>query len=151
MPRFPQINRHAVGIPALALAIIGLAIVGSMGTKRPVSSLPEMSRSQISQPTAASDSGFRPQIPPNAYGSAQPSTKSLERNAQAVSGNPTQGSTASEARSWTDKEWQIASMAVSAYRKVGRVTQALNPTASSELVWQPPEEITNNHHAAETR
>ncbi|KAF2990529.1 hypothetical protein OGR47_02115 [Methylocystis sp. MJC1] len=151
MLRFSQINRHAVGIPALALAIIGLAILGSMGTKRPVSSLPEMSGAQISQPTSASNSGFRAQVPPNAYGSAQPSTKSLERNAQAVSGNPTQGSTASEARNWTDQEWQIASMAVSAYRKVGKVTQALNPSASSDLVWQPPEEITNNHRPAETR
>lgn len=160
MFKFPEINRHAVGISALALAIIGLGIVGSMPTRRLVASLPEMSGAQVSQPIAATDFGVRSQIPPNAYGSAQPSTKPIERNAQLDQGNPPQGQAASEGRNWTDREWQIATMAVSAFRKVSKAAEALSPSASSDRkvssastnsVWQPPEEIANGNRPAESR
>ncbi|WP_363351503.1 hypothetical protein [Methylocystis echinoides] len=48
---------------------------------------------------------------------------------------------AGEALNWTDREWEIASKAVSAYRIAGKAAQALIPNQSANPVWQPPEEI----------
>ncbi len=140
MTRLPQISRHWVGVSALALALIGLGIMANVAFNRPTESLSQIGGDQINQPGSAVSPGFISEhfisqlrrIPQNAFGSAQP-------DAQSLNASEDNRSRASEARNWTEEEWRLASAAVMAYRKGGR--EALSPTASSRMVWQPPEEI----------
>ncbi len=149
MTTLPEINRHWVGIPALALAIIGLGIVGNMAFKRPAESLSQISSAQTNQPAAAMNPKFISdhflaelmRIPPNAFGSAQPGARSQNASSE----NQSRAATAPETKDWTDEEWRLASAAVTAYRKGGK--QALSPTASADMIWQPPEEIANQEAA----
>ncbi len=142
MMKLPAINRHWVGIPALALAIIGLGIAGNMAFKRPAESLSQISSAQINQPAAAMNPNFISdhflselrRIPQNAFGSAQPGSQSKNVSSESQSRTPT-------TKDWTAEEWRLASGAVEASRKSGK--QALSPTASADMIWQPPEEIAN--------
>ncbi len=142
MTKLPEINRHWVGIPALALAIIGLSIAGNMAFKRPAASLSQISSAQTNQPAAAMNPNFISdhflselrRIPRNAFGSAQ-------RGAQSQNASSEDQSRAATKKDWTAEEWRLASGAVEAYRRGGK--EALSPTASADMVWQPPEEIAN--------
>ncbi len=145
MMKLPQVNRHLVGATALALSILGLGIVGNSVFKRPMESLAQIDNPSSNPPTVAQNlesvsenllSQFK-RIPPNAYGYAPPLTQSQS----AAADNDARGSEASEAKDWTKEEWRLASAAVAAYRKGGK--RALNATSSSDIVWQPPEEIAN--------
>ncbi len=146
MITIPEINRHWIGIPALALAVIGLGIMGNAAFKRTTESLPQVGSAEMNQAASAADiiSQLK-QIPKNAFGSAQP----LAPSQYSLSGDQPSNST-SESKNWTKEEWRLANAAVTAYRKGGR--KALNATASSNLIWQPPEEIANsNNNTRETR
>ncbi len=134
----PQINHHVVGLAALTLAIVGVGIAGdTMFQNHPESlaqtNLPAVENSAVSTPQQIL-SQLR-QIPQNAFGYAQPNGK--EQNA--VLSDEPRGSEASEAKNWTEEEWRLANAAVTAFRKGGK--KALDPVASSDIVWQPPEEI----------
>ncbi len=142
MTKLPEINSHWVGIPALALAIVGLGIAGNMAFKRPAESLSQVSSAQINQPAAAMNSNFISdhflaelrRIPQNAFGSAQPGAQSQNASSE-------NQSRAATTKDWTAEEWRLASGAVEGSRKSGK--QALSSTASSDMIWQPPEEIAN--------
>jgi hypothetical protein len=171
MNQLPETNRHILGGSALAVAILGLGIAASIRSTEPVSSITtaqttaqtEKWVNPANQPWAdPSSSNFvlqLSQVPSNAYGSAQPAEpggpNALNGNqtAASVSSKPTAkvAGAAGEAKNWTDREWEIASKAVAAYRMAGRAAQALVPNSSSESVWLPPEEIANGNASGETR
>lgn len=171
MNQLPETNRHILGGSALAVAILGLGIAASIRSTEPVSSITtaqttaqtEKWVNPANQPWAdPSSSNFAPQlsqVPSNAYGSAQPAEpggpNALNGNqtAASVSSKPTGkvARAAGEAKIWTDREWEIASKAVAAYRMAGKAAQALVPNSSSESVWLPPEEIANGNASGETR
>ncbi len=137
----PEINRHWIGIPALALAIAALGFVGNKDFNRRTHNLPQISSAEINQPASATNGSSMERwlsqlrrIPQNAFGSAQ---------SQNPSENQPRSSIGSEARNWTEEEWRLASAAVAAYRRGGKA--ALNSAASSDTVWQPPEEIANKN------
>ncbi len=158
-----EINRHILGGSALLAAILGLGIAASIRSTEPVTTAQLIQQTEkwvnpINQPWAdPSASNLAPQvsdIPPNAYGSAQPIEPSgpgaITENRPAVSPPANASKTekaagASEAQNWTDKEWEIASKAVAAYRIAGKAAQALIPNRSADTVWQPPEEIANGN------
>lgn len=171
MNQLPETNRHILGGSALAVAILGLGIAASIRSTEPVSSITtaqttaqtEKWVNPANQPWAdPSSSNFAPQlsqVPSNAYGSAQPAEPA---GPNALNGNQTAASASSkptakvagaadEAKNWTDREWEIASKAVAAYRMAGKAAQALVPNSSSESVWLPPEEIANGNASGETR
>jgi hypothetical protein len=144
--KLPQINRHMVGVSALALTILALGAFANMSFKRPAESLAQMTSPQIEQSASVKESDLTAllsqlkEIPKNAFGYAQPGRQSentLADNNQ---------SAASEARNWNEEEWRLASAAVAAYRKGGE--KALSAAASSNMVWQPPEEIANQKSPA---
>ncbi|MGJ0510150.1 MAG: hypothetical protein ACR652_24135 [Methylocystis sp.] len=157
MIKFSQINRHIVGISAVAIAIAGLGIAANAEFSRPTETLSQISSAQTGSWTKPAEQPWANpaqlnQIPSNAYGSAQPSESArqnaMSENRVAVSPSSNSNKTAkatgeNEAQNWTDREWEIASKAVAAYRMAGKAAQALVPNRSSETSWQPPEEIAN--------
>jgi hypothetical protein len=142
MMKRPQFNRHWIGLPALALAVAGLGFLGASTFERPVGVLPENARARVEAPPSdnADFLSQLKQIPKNAFGFAGPA---LDRSP----GSPTGASDASEGRDWTAEEWRLASAAVAAARKGGK--KALDPAASANLVWSPPEEIANRKPASD--
>jgi hypothetical protein len=173
MNQLPDTNRHILGASALAVAILGLGIAASIRPSEPVSSITtaqttaqnERWANPANQPWAdPSSSNFASQfsqIPSNAYGSAQPAEPARPN---AVTGNRTAvsppansaktakvASAADEVKNWTDREWEIASKAVAAYRMAGKAAQGLVPNSSSNSAWQQPEEIANGNASNETR
>ncbi|RTL79511.1 MAG: hypothetical protein EKK29_21030 [Hyphomicrobiales bacterium] len=150
MIKLPAINRHWVGVAALAMAVIGIGLIGNMGFRRPIETLSQISSDQARQPGSAANPDFISEhfisalrrLPQNVYGYAQRGAQSLNDPLQ----DKSQGSIASESRNWTEEEWRLASAAVTAYRKGGR--EALSSAASSDIIWQPPEEITKMNPAA---
>ncbi len=158
MLKFPQLNRHMIAIPTLALAIIGVAVAGNTLFQRPARTLSEIGVAQSNQSWAnpatqqwanpAVTSNFLAElskVPPNAYGSAQPEAAVPQSQKSAIEPplKPTENTLPSEAKNWTKEEWRLASAAVMAYRKAGKLAKSLSPSASSDVVWQPPEEIAN--------
>lgn len=145
--KLPQINRHLVGVSALALTIMGLGVFANTSFNRPAESLAQLTTQRVAQPATATESDLTAllsqlkEIPKNAFGYAQPG-KQAEN---ALADNP---SAASEARNWNEEEWRLASAAVAAYRRGGE--KALSSLSSSDMVWQPPEEIAN-HKAPASR
>lgn len=128
---FPRINRHWIGVSAVALAIAALGF-GANVTKRPAASL-----SEISSPAPAQTPDFLSlikRIPPNAFGSAQPGSE----DTKSMAGTSAEQGEA-QAKDWTQEEWRLATAAVAASRKGGK--QALSSEASSKIIWQPPQEI----------
>jgi hypothetical protein len=165
-----EINRHILGGSALLAAILGLGIAASIRSTEPISSIstaqltPQTEKwanpanQQWADPSASNFAPQLGQIPSNAYGSAQaiePSgsgAMSENGSASLANANKTEKTTgASEAQNWTDREWEIASKAVSAYRMAGKAAQALIPNRSADPVWQPPEEIANGKGEGEKR
>ncbi|MGJ0509398.1 MAG: hypothetical protein ACR652_20215 [Methylocystis sp.] len=158
MIKLRQINRHIVGISAVAIAIAGLGIAANANFSRQTETISQMSSTQNADrwANATNQPWANPaqlnQIPSNAYGSAQPSESArpnaMSETRTAVSPSPNPSKTAkatgeTEAQNWTDREWEIASKAVAAYRMAGKAAQALVPNRGSETSWQPPEEIAN--------
>ncbi|WP_363346359.1 hypothetical protein [Methylocystis echinoides] len=165
MFKFPELNRHMIAIPSLALAIVGVAVAGNIWFERNARNLSEIDSARTTQSwvNPADQQAANPdsntnflaelrRVPPNAYGSAQP--EPIQRNTQsgasAVAPSLKQADKTgpTEAKNWTEEEWRLATAAVNAYRKTGKVVKGLSPSALSDLIWQPPAEIADQTSGA---
>jgi hypothetical protein len=140
MLKLPELNRHMVGLSAIALAIAG---VGYAARVMPVNSSAPAAR-QLADLLPAE--GWNPaamlrEIPPNAFGrapAAEQGMKPQETEANAVS---------SESKNWTAQDWRVAAVAVEKLRSSR--PQARNNM--SGVVWAPPEEIAQKTANGSTR
>ncbi len=136
MTKLYEMNRHWVGVTALALTVVGIGIIGNMTFQHPTQVFSRISteQSEATNPNFISEHFISQlkRVPQNLFGSAQ-------HNAQTTQDQISGGTESEAAKNWTDEEWRLASGAVTAYRKGGR--QALNSAASADIVWRPPEEI----------
>ncbi len=148
-------NRHIVGISAILAALAVLGYTANTATYRRVASLPEEGFAIAQQaPTEAPSNGNflaqLKQISPNVYGSAWGSEASLgEKITSGIKAVlPSMGSKSAQtdARNWSDEEWQIAEKAVADSRANSNARNSNNASAraNSNTVWQPPEEITGS-------
>lgn len=154
MIKFPSLNRHMIGVSAVALAILSLGIATTSRTPHSLNELTEFNRPEVTQAwvnpadqsqTEPTISALLKEIPLTAYGSSQhmqpvqPEAASKSRqSAMATAKGVVAGP---EGKDWSAQEWEIASKAVSAYRSVAKVANSLTRSEPSNDVWQPPEEI----------
>ncbi|MGJ0508983.1 MAG: hypothetical protein ACR652_18025 [Methylocystis sp.] len=157
MMKLPELNRHIVGVSALALAILGLgyaANVMSVNYNRPVAQL-ESSQVRVSEADNGMPSNFLnmlSRIPPNVYGRASSGDEQAAKPQERAAVSPQGGSESSffsEAKKWTEQDWRAAADAV-ANLKSSRGQQAQNYDMSG-IVWAPPEEIASKNGAGATR
>ncbi|MEK4034123.1 hypothetical protein WOC76_13345 [Methylocystis sp. IM3] len=152
-----SINRHFVGVSALLALLAILAYTANTATPRRVASLPEagfaIAQQAPTETTPSNDTNFTPQlrqIPLNAYGSARGSEESLgekiKSGIRAVVPSMGSNSAQTDAKNWSDEEWQIAEKAVADSRSNSNARNSTNASAraNSNTVWQPPEEITGS-------
>ncbi|WP_363346015.1 hypothetical protein [Methylocystis echinoides] len=140
MVKLPELNRHMVGVSAIALALLGLGYLANMaGDNRRVASLLDRGASMPVNETSPSETNFLSMlknIPPNAFGSA------------ASGGNSDKS--VSSSGDWTPDEWRVAADAVARARS-GAKGQPANKQAAhasaSGIVWRPPEEIASRNDA----
>jgi hypothetical protein len=141
MVKLPELNRHIVGLSAIAVAIAGLgyaANVMKMHGNRPVARLESLQPqpNEISANTTWNSDflSMMKQIPPNAYGRAP----GADEDAAKPQGGATDSAT--EAKNWTPQDWRVAAEAVEKLRSAR--AQAQNNSMTG-IVWAPPEEIAN--------
>jgi hypothetical protein len=147
MVKLPELNRHIIGVSAIALAIAGLgyaASVMNMNGNRSVARL-ESIQPQPKEISANStwNSDFLSmlkEIPPNAFGRAP----GADEQAAAPQGGA--GELATEAKNWTSQDWRVAAEAVEKLRSTRARAQNKSMTG---IVWAPPEEIAGKSGKAE--
>ncbi|WP_281800347.1 hypothetical protein [Methylocystis echinoides] len=130
MLKLPELNRHIVGLSAIALAIAGVgyaARVTPMNSGAPAAQqLAELLPAEGWNPAA-----MLREIPPNAFGRAPAAEQEMTpQNAEANSISP-------DSKNWTAQDWRVAAAAVEKLRSSR--PQARNNM--SGVVWAPPEEI----------
>ena len=136
MMKLPELNRHMIGLSAIAVAIAGLgyaASVMNMNGNRPVARL-ESLQPQANEVSANTtwNSNFLSmlrEIPPNTYGRAP--------DAREQAGKPDESPSA-EAKNWTSQDWSVAAEAVEKLHSARAQTQN---RSMAGIVWAPPEEI----------
>ncbi len=148
MMKLPELNRHVVGLAAVAVAIAGLgyaASVMNMNYDRPVARLESIQPRTEQLDANGGDSTFFSmlrQVPPNLYGRASEErgqqSKAQERAAVSPKGNTENA--ASEAKDWTAQDWSVAAEAV---EKLHSARAQTRNNATTGIVWAPPEEIAN--------
>lgn len=141
MVKLPELNRHIVGLSAIAVAIAGLgyaANVMKISGNRPVARLESLQPqpNQISANTTWNSDflSMLKQIPPNAFGRAP----GADEDAAKPQGGA--GDSAAETKNWTPQDWRVAAEAVEKLRSAR--AQAQNNSMTG-IVWAPPEEIAN--------
>jgi hypothetical protein len=148
MMKLPELNRHIVGLSAVAVAIAGLgyaASVMNLNYNRPVARLESIQPRAEQAGANGGESTFLSmlrQIPPNLYGRAteEDSQQPKPQERAAVSPKGKTENAASEAKNWTAQDWNVAAEAVEKLHSARAQTQ--NNTMTG-VVWAPPEEIAN--------
>ncbi len=160
-------NRHIVGISAIAAALAMLGYAANTSTVRRVASLPEeglvisqkapteatqappteaaQSAPTVAERNAPTEIAQMPTETPNAYGRRSEDSVGQKLKEQIKALLPSVGSDSAqkEAANWSREEWQIAEKAVSDHRGGAKAANNSNEKRStrSAMVWQPPAEI----------
>jgi hypothetical protein len=130
-------NRHVVGVSAILATLVVLGgYASNTAPARPVASLPEESFAAAQQ---------APTDTTKAYESARRLEESLgqklKEQIKALAPSVGWNSAQTESANWSREEWQIAEKAVADHRSNSKAGTINNTSARSDLVWQPPEEI----------
>lgn len=135
MIKLPELNRHMIGLSAIAVAIAGLGYAASlmnMNGARPVARLESIQpRARDVSANTAWNSNFLSmlrEIPPNAFGRAPDANEKAE----------TSGQTTPDAKNWTPQDWRVAAEAV---EKLHSARAQVQNQSMTGIVWAPPEEI----------
>lgn len=171
MVKLPELNRHMVGLSAIAVAILGLsygADVINANYIRPVARLADSGAAGVQQTAtntqwrapadtagsnAATTEGSKAdflsmlnQIPPNAYGWAAGGREQPAKPQEKAAVSPPASaldSLAAESKNWNEQDWRLAVQAVTNGRAKSQNTaqNSAMNSAMSGVVWAPPEEI----------
>lgn len=141
MVKLPQLNRHIVGLSAIALTLAAMGYAANVMSTNSRSSV-ALQESVQPRATAELDSNFLSmltRIPKNAFGRAGESERAANPGESAVAPKSGEASDpAASARNWSPQDWRVAAEAV---EKLRSTRAGLQSRSMSGLVWAPPEEI----------
>ncbi|CAN3992661.1 hypothetical protein [Methylocystis bryophila] len=126
---------HIIGLAALSAVLFVLAYTANTATVRRVASL-----SHENPPIAQQAPAQSPNVEPT-RAAEESTSQRLKNQIKAMLPSLASNSTQNESMRWNSEDWRIAEKAVADHRNGLGARNANAKKASSDLVWQPPEEI----------